>query len=230
MAVVSGEFNLAVFSCLSGEPLNFRHGFLWNQGTRLVGKTREGMVGFRESETVTVRGDHGDHIGLQSELSTVQRVTRLLHGNRESGPGDQGRENSCRYRHERMRENWNGREIILGHAHHLVVAPVRGNVHPVVFEQAKANFTFGQQPHQFEQLLRGYRAGALFFNLRLTRSTNAELEVRRRQRDAVAFGFTQKMRKDGDRGFALDDTLREIQRPEQIVLFNGKFHLRFPPR
>jgi hypothetical protein len=55
------------------------------------------------------------------------------------------------------------------------------------------------------------RAGALFFNLRLTRRTNTELEVGGRQRDAVAFGFTQKMRKDGDRGFALDDALREIK-------------------
>src|SRR5260370_22546748 len=129
-----------------------------------------------------------------------------------------------------MREDWNGRKVIFGHANHFVLPPVRRNLYPMIFQQPETNLTFRQQAHQFEQLLRGDCAGAFLCYFCLARRTNAELEIRGCQGDAIAFCFAQKVRKDGNGRLSLDDALREIKFAEQVVLLNRKFHLRFPPR
>ena len=71
MTVISGKFDLAVFTRLAGKPLDFRHGLFGNEGTRLVRESRKGVIGFSECQAMTVSCDHSNHIGLQSQLSAV---------------------------------------------------------------------------------------------------------------------------------------------------------------
>ena len=64
MAVVTGKFDVAVFSGLACEALDFRHGFFGDQGTGLIGEPGKRVVGFSECQAMTVCGDHRDRVGL----------------------------------------------------------------------------------------------------------------------------------------------------------------------
>ena len=79
--------------------------------------------------------------------------------------------------HERMRKIGQRREIILRHAHKLVVLAIAGDLNVVVLEKLESNFFVGKQTHQLEQLFRRDRAGAFLFHLRFARRANAQFKV-----------------------------------------------------
>ena len=95
------------------------------------------------------------------------------------------------YVHQRVGKRRHGREIILGHAHHLVVAAIGGDLHPVIFEQLEANFAFGQQAHQFQQFLGGNGARAFLFYFRFAGGADAQFQIGGGEREAVALGLAQ---------------------------------------
>ena len=87
------------------------------------------------------------------------------HGNRKNCAGNQARKNAGGDLGQRVRRLRDGREIILGHPHHLVGAPPGLYLHPVVLKYLEFDFLVGQQAHQLKQLLSRNGAAAFFFIL-----------------------------------------------------------------
>ena len=69
------------------------------------------------------------------------------------------------------------------------------------------------------------RAGAFFFNFRFARRADAEFEIGGRDGEAIAFRLTKKIREDGNRRLAFDDTLRQLKFFEKIEFLYAEFHL-----
>ena len=70
------------------------------------------------------------------------------------------------------------------------------------------DFAFGEEADEFEKFLGGDGARAFFFDLDFARRADAELEVGGSDGEAGAFGFDQKIGKNGDGGLAFDYALR----------------------
>ena len=124
----------------------------------------------------------------------------------------------------RMRERGDRRKIILGHSDHFVGLAVGENLHPVIFQQLETDFAFGQEPHELEKFFRGDGSGAFFFHFGFARGADGKLEVGGRQRDAIARGFAQDIAEDRNRGFPLDDSLRQAELLEQVKFLHTEFH------
>ena len=123
-----------------------------------------------------------------------------------------------------MRERRDRREIILGHADHLVRLAIGENLHPVIFQQLETDFAFGQQPHELEKFFRGDGSGAFFFHFGFAGGADGKLEIGGRQRDVIAGGFAQDVAENRNRGFPLDDSLRQAELLEQVKLLHAEFH------
>ena len=157
MAIVPREFDLAVFSRLRRRAAGFPSWPFWESRERVSFESpaNEWSVSARARRWPSV-ATMAIVSGFRISQRAVQRVTRLFHGNGKGGLGNQRRRelppgiftSAC------GNAGMAGK-IILGHAHHLVGAPVRGDLHPMVFEQLEANLALRQQAHQVEQLFRG---------------------------------------------------------------------------
>src|ERR1700676_3534552 len=123
-----------------------------------------------------------------------------------------------------MRARGDGRKIVLGHADHFVSLAVSENLHPMIFEQLETDFAFGQESHELEKFFRGDGSGAFFFYLGFARGADGQLEVGGRQRDVIAGSFAQNIAENRNRGFPLDDSLRQTELLKQVKLLHAEFH------
>ena len=122
-------------------------------------------------------------------------------------------------RHRRKR-----RKIFLGHADEFVFLSIADDLNPVILEQLDLDLAFGQQAHEFQKFLRRDGAGAFFFDLGFAGRADAQLKVGRRDGDAAALGFDQKIGKNRDCRLALHDTLRGAEFVQQRGLCYAEFH------
>ena len=95
-----------------------------------------------------------------------------------------------------LREIRQRREIVLGHAHQLVVLAIAGDLHVMIFQQLETNFLIGQQAHQLEEFFRRDGAGAFFFDLGFAGCADAQLEIRGGDGEAIALRFTEEVRQN----------------------------------
>src|SRR5262249_28435530 len=113
--------------------------------------------------------------------------------------------------HQGMRETRQCREIVFRHTDKLVILAVRGDLDPLVFQQFESNLFFREKTHEFEKLLSRNRPGAISLDFDFAGRADAQLEVSRRNREAVALRFAKKIGEDGDGRLAFDNTLSEAE-------------------
>ena len=176
-------------------------------------------------QSVSISRDHGDRLRLQHHQRAIQRVARLFarYGKprlRNHRP-QHGRRNLDRSRGRKHRK---AREIRLRHPHHLRVGAAAANADPMIVQQPDGDVGVRQQPYVVIKFARRNRARAFFFNFRIARRAQAQIEVGRRQRQLVPGGLEKIVGENRNRGLALHHALSGCQFAKEFEFADRNFH------
>ncbi len=173
---------------------------------------------------MAVGGDEAHRVGPQHELRAVQKVARVLAGDRELRLRDHFLERSARQRRARRTARvWQRRKILARQRLHPRIEAVGRDLHAALVLR-DADVGFRQRLHDLEKLLRGQRERAAFGDRRRALAAQSDLEIGREKAHFVAFRLHQHVRENRDRVLAFDDSLKKLQFSQKVVLADDKFH------
>ncbi len=107
------------------------------------------------------------------------------------------------------------RKIFLRHTDELVFLSIADDLHPMILKQLDLDLALGQQAHELQQFFRRDSPRAFFLDLCFAGRADAQLKVRRRDRQLAALGLDQQIRKNRNCRLALNDALRGAEFVQQ---------------
>ena len=115
------------------------------------------------------------------------------------------------------------RKILARQRLHPRVEPIGRDLHAALV-LGDANVGFRQRLDDLVKLFRRQRQRAGLGHRRRAFAAQADFEIGREKAHLVAFGLHQHVGQDGNRVFALDDSLKKLQFSQKVVLADDKFH------
>ena len=177
-----------------------------------------------QRQTMAVGRDEAHRVRPQHEQRAVQKIPRVLAGDRKLRFGDHLFERCSRQRRGcRPAAFGQRRKIFARQRLHPRVEPVGGDLH-AAFVLGDANVGLGQRLDDLVKLLRRQRERAAFRHRRRALAAQADFEIGGEKSHLVALGFHQHVRQNRNRVFSLDDSLKKLQFSQKVVLADDKFH------
>src|SRR5439155_1755169 len=210
---------------VADQLLDLRERLAWNQGADLSGYPRDLHRLAHHRQAMAVGRDHADVASGQKDQRPVERVARLLLGDRKHRALDHGAQQRSRQIDGRGSPLRYGRKVFLREPDDLVLRAAGADPDPFVFQDAEVDDrVFREEANDVEQPAGGKGGRPLPPDPGRAPATDADIQVGRSQVEALAGGLEQDVRKDRDRAFLLDDPLDQVQLGKQVVALHREFH------
>ena len=173
---------------------------------------------------MAVGGDQAHFIRPQHEQRTVEKIPGVFPGDGELRLRHHLPERRARQRRADGTAGFRQRrKIFAGERLHARVEPIGGHFHATLI-CGDPDVGLRQRLDDLVELLGRQCQRPAFLDQRGALTPKTHFKVGSQKADVVALGFHQHIGQDGNRVLSLDNALKELQFPQEVILPDDKFH------